>query len=253
MQLGNFRLKPGGAISGRVVRRRGARPGQDPDHDRLDRRRAGELDWNRYDFFAEGAASARSGPDGSFLIGGVAEGFPRVWASSEGWLASYSAPVEVRAGQESMGVELVLEQLPDECLVRGRVVDTSGSGVAYASLSFRKESVNRSMAGSVPAGADGRFQFVLPPGMRLSLLASDPAGELGSASAQDLTGGPVEQILRLAELRRAGLLVSGAEGELLERFPCACARRWTTRSCSISRPPSTPRAAPSSACPPWPS
>jgi RNA polymerase sigma factor (sigma-70 family) len=218
VQLGNFRLKPGGAISGRVVDGAGrgldrilittGSTGDEP----------GQLDWNRYEFYAEGAASAWSGPDGSFLLGGVAEGFPRVWASGDGWLASYSAPVEVRAGQESMGVELVLEPLPDECLVRGRVVDTGGSGVAYADLSFRKESENRSMTGSVPADADGRFRFVLPPGMRLSLVASDPAGELGSASAQDLTGGPVEQILRLAELRRAGLLVSGAEGELLERF-----------------------------------
>ena len=107
--------KPGGAISGRVVDGAGrgldgvlitnGSTGDEP----------GQFDWNRYDFFAEGAASARSRPDGSFLIGGVAEGFPRVWASGEGLARELQArPVEVRAGQESMGVELVLEPLPDE-------------------------------------------------------------------------------------------------------------------------------------------
>ena len=52
-------------------------------------------------------------------------------------------------------------------------------------------SPNMSRSGGRTADDQGHFQYVVPPGMRLTLTARDPAGlgELGSAMARDLVGG----------------------------------------------------------------
>jgi RNA polymerase sigma factor (sigma-70 family) len=216
--LGNFRLRRGGAVSGRLVDGEGrAVPGlavtigtigDDPS----------QLEQLRYEPIADGAARTVSGPDGSFLLGGVGEGYVRLWASGAGWLATCSAPVEVRAGQESMGVVLRLEPLAPEQWVRGRVVGPQGEPVARAELDFLKSSRNRSQSGTIHADHEGRFRFVLAPGTRLSLVASDPEGRLAPLAVQDLEGGAEEQLLRLPLAARLELAVRGAGGRTLEAF-----------------------------------
>jgi RNA polymerase sigma factor (sigma-70 family) len=216
--LGNFRLEPGGAISGRVVDLAGrgvpdvlvslgeASPSR------------GELERQRYDFYIDQAPRALTHSDGSFLLLGVSEGFTRVWASGEGWLASASPPVEVRSGLESAGVEIRLEPLVDAMQVRGRVVDPDGQPVHLAELEFERREKGNVMRGTHPADGDGRFQWLMHPDARLDITASDPEHRFGPATVRELAGGAVEIELRLTALRQVQLAVRSTSGAAVEHF-----------------------------------
>ncbi len=229
VHLGNFRLLQGGAISGRVVD--GNRLGV-PDilvsAESASGSREG-IDRRRLEFYAEGP-STRTLSDGSFLLSGVAPGFARVWASEASgaskaaipkWLASFSPPVEVQVGQESMGVELTLAAFPTSTLVCGRVVDPFGAPVPYANLSFAKDSDGNHSAGSHNAGAQGEFRYVVPAGWTLTLVASDPKGQWDSASASELAGGELELELRLTESLGLMLSVRDQAGAPIEKYSVA--------------------------------
>ena len=218
VHLGNFKLAQGGAISGRVMD-----ASQRPVADALVSAESAsgsrdELDRKRYEFHSSGQSSARTLSDGSFLLTGVQPGFARVWASGDGWLASFSPPVEVQVGQESMGVQLTVEPYPEHVLVCGRVVDPSGSPVAHANLHFAKTSKGNQSAGSHNADERGAFRYVLLPGWKLSLEASDPKGELDSASLHDLAGGVLDLELRLSKSQALDLFVRDEQEAFVEQY-----------------------------------
>jgi RNA polymerase sigma-70 factor (ECF subfamily) len=218
VHMGNFRLEPGGAISGRVLDADGrgmhgvliSLGGTDDEPERLE--------MSRYDFWPELLSSTRSGPDGSFVVAGVPEGYHRVWASADDWVAAFSAPVEVRAGQESTGVELVLSELAAAHLVLGRVLDPSGMPAPHAELRFVKGHARSSTSSSLHADGEGRFRIVVPPGSTLALTAIDRERAFGPASVEGLRGGVSDLELRLSALSRAELWVAGSDGAPLERF-----------------------------------
>ena len=56
--------------------------------------------------------------DGHFHLAGVPVGVVRLWASTRGMEASFTPPVEVRTGQESYGVEIVMTELAPENMLR---------------------------------------------------------------------------------------------------------------------------------------
>jgi RNA polymerase sigma factor (sigma-70 family) len=218
--LGNFRLLPGGAISGRVVdaQQRGVAGALVTTGST--RASVDNLQLDRYEFYPQMAPRTTTGPDGTFLLGGVAPGFVRVWASAPGWLSSYSAPVEVRVGQESMGADLVLELFSDKYLVRGVVRGPEGAKIPWASLSGLVQSPNISKSWGMTADDQGHFKVVVPPGMRLTLSARDHDGtdDLGWATARDLVGGMTDVELRLPRLGKRTLAVRSRDGEPVERF-----------------------------------
>ena len=51
----------------------------------------------------------RTGPDGEFRLEGLPTGMIRLEASAPDKLATLSAPFEIRAGEETLGVEIVLD------------------------------------------------------------------------------------------------------------------------------------------------
>ncbi|HVS19842.1 MAG TPA: carboxypeptidase-like regulatory domain-containing protein [Planctomycetota bacterium] len=218
VHLGNFRLETGGAISGRVLDRDGRGVPEalittgDKDAERDD------LERMRFELYPDLTTAVRSGPDGSFLLQGVPEGFHRLWASGAGWIASYSAPVEVRSGQESTGLELTLEPFTSAFEVTGTVRDPNGLAVPHADVRYRKVHGGSSMSGSTTADELGRFRFVVAPNQRLSLTASHPEELYGPASLDGLTGGASDLVLRLGELRSTTLAVTGDEGRPLVEF-----------------------------------
>lgn len=106
--LGDVRLEPGGAVSGRVVDASGAGvPGvrvvgatptrrDDPAEDRL-RGPPTPL------------GETRTSASGAFTLEGVPQGMLRVWAKAEGAPWTLTGRVPVRPGYDSRGVELVVE------------------------------------------------------------------------------------------------------------------------------------------------
>ncbi len=208
--LGRIELVPGGAVSGRIVDERGVGLADcrvtlgslDHDYRRLE---AARLEPAR-----ETVPSATSDADGYFRLLGVPAGMVRLWGHAAERPASYTPPLEVRAGQESTGVELVLATLAPENRLRGIVVDPSGVPVAGARLEFR-HSLNGGShvrSGEERAGADGRFEFRLPPDARTSLTASDPKERFGSATLGELANGERELVLALRAVRRVELSVA---------------------------------------------
>ena len=218
--LGTVVLEPGGVVSGRVLDAAGAAV----DGARVTFAAASEtrraLEGQRVQGGFASVPKTETDAQGRFELVGLDQGFVRVCAEAPDFLASFTPPVEVRAGQETYGIELRLDRLPRENLLRGIVLDPDGAPVTHARLEFRHESRSTGTvsSGDRRAGADGRFEFRLPNDARLSLVAHDPAGRFGTASAEDArTGGP-ELVLRLLEASRIALVVRGAEGQAVEEY-----------------------------------
>jgi len=218
--LGRIELVPGGAVSGRVVDERGVPlAGARLSLGSLDEPYP-MLEMLRLEAARDSVPGATSGADGRFLLRGVPAGMVRLWAHAEGRLASYTPPLEVRAGQESTGVELALAPLAHENRLHGLVLAPDGTGVPHAELEFRHamDGGDSVRSGSTTADAEGRFEFRLPPDTRSWLTASDPDGRYGPASAGELANGAQELVLTLREVRRVELVVTGRGGEPVETF-----------------------------------
>lgn len=215
--LGRIELVPGGAVSGRIVDERGVGLAdvlltlgslEDPYP---------QLEMARLEPPSGEVPSATSDAGGSFRLLGAPAGMVRLWGHAKGYLASYSPPLEVRAGQESGGIELVLASLAPENRLRGIVLDPSGGPVPGARLEFRHSlsGGSRVQSGEKKADAAGRFEFLLAADARTTLTAHDPEGRHGPATLADLANGERELVLALREVRRVELLVeSGGEAWL---------------------------------------
>jgi len=206
--LGRIELVPGGGVSGRVIDERGAGLANcrvtlgSLEHP------FAQLEAARLEPARDSGPSATTEADGGFQLLGVPAGMVRLWAHAPKRRASFTPPLEVRAGQESTGVELTLAPLAPENRLRGRVLDPSGQPVPAARLAFHHAldgggSVQR---GQRTADASGSFEFVLPEGARTSVTASDPHARFGPITLTDLENGDREHVLRLRELRQVELV-----------------------------------------------
>lgn len=205
--LGLVELLPGGAVSGRIVDERGVGLADcsvtlgslDAPYPLLE---AARLQPPQSDL-----PRCTSDVTGRFRLLGVPAGMVRLWAHAAGKKAAYSPPLEVRAGQESTGVELVVEQLAPENLLRGIVLDPAGGPVAHAEIDFRHsyDGGNNVTGGSTEADAEGRFEFKLPEDAVSRLTARDPAGRFGTGSVADVANSEREVVLQLREVRQVEL------------------------------------------------
>jgi RNA polymerase sigma-70 factor (ECF subfamily) len=169
--LGRVDLVPGGAVSGRVVDERGVGLAEcrvtlgslDDPYPRLEAARLEPAE--------HAVPGATSDAGGNFRLLGAPGGMVRLWAHAEGRLASYTPPLEVRPGQESTGVDLVLAPLASDNRLRGIVLDPSGEPVPRARLEFRHSLNGGSIvrSGQTDADALGRFEFLLPADARTAL------------------------------------------------------------------------------------
>ncbi|MFH0943710.1 MAG: sigma-70 family RNA polymerase sigma factor [Planctomycetota bacterium] len=138
-----FTLYPGGTVSGRVI-------------DTAQHPVAGVKVW------AARAEPVETGPDGRFLLTGVARHAAMIWATREGLAAALPRPkVVVAPGEEKGGIEIVMHpDLP----IRGRVLGAGGAPVQGAAVTCGAEFGDRSLNvtaiqtdEAVETDKDGRF------------------------------------------------------------------------------------------------
>ncbi len=128
---------------------------------------------------------------GRFRLEQVPAGVVRLWAGLEGHLSSISAPVEVRAGMLSQGLEIRLGTLnPDDFLTgEVRLPDGSPAPFAHVVMQYTRPRFGGNGSGSFTADANGRFRKAAEPGNVYSLRALDRDGLYPAASADGLRGG----------------------------------------------------------------
>ncbi|HEX6883537.1 MAG TPA: sigma-70 family RNA polymerase sigma factor [Planctomycetota bacterium] len=218
--LGQIELVPGGAVAGRVVDERGL--GLPGCRVTLGSAEHGypELEARRLHPAPAGIPSAETDAAGRFRLLGVAAGMTRLWAHAPGRIAGYSPPFEVRAGQESSGVEIALAPLAPENRLRGIVLDPTGAPVPFAEIAYRHATRggNSVTSGQTRADREGRFEFLLAADARSWLRATDPAGRWNAGSLADVPNGARELELRLREAREVELVVRSRSGGALESF-----------------------------------
>jgi len=218
--LGRIELAPGGAVSGRLVDERGlAIVGGRVTLGALDEPYQ-RLEAGRLEAAPDGIPACASEADGRFRLLGVPAGMVRLWAHADGRKAAYSPPFEVREGQESLGVELVLEPIAPANLLCGIVLDPAGAPVPGAKIEYRHVFGGGStvQSGTRNADGEGRFEFRLPADTRSWLRGTDPAGRFAAGSLADVANSERELVLQLAEAREVELLVRGRSRTPLETF-----------------------------------
>jgi hypothetical protein len=195
--LGDIVLEPGGALSGRVSDELGAPVAEarvcccDPE---LPPHR--ERDLLRHGPFMT-ILETRTGPDGRFRMDCIPVGWFRIWAGIEKKQHAFTEPVEVRAGQETFGIELVLEPLPGDSFIEGIVVGPDGEPVPRAGIRCEYRIEGSSGSSSFSAGEDGRFRHVLGEQCPHTVEASDREGRFGPVRIDDVEPGTTGLVLRL--------------------------------------------------------
>lgn len=211
IDVGELEIALGATIRGRVVRPdstpvAGARVVRDDltvPYSMLAERRRGDgrvlgVPW----------PDAQSAPDGTFELEGLPTGPVRLVASAQGFLATFSEIVELRAGEVRTGLELVLESLQREDYVRGVVVGPDGAPLARAVViwaSASNSSVRRR------ANELGEFEFKLETAAAGSLIALDERETEHFAHLADVQPGANVE-LRTAHLRQVPVSVRSSEG-----------------------------------------
>ncbi len=212
---GDIELAPGGSVIGRVVGTDG-RPMADAWVGISDDRDLGTPYGMRRRMRSPSlyrGSKTRTATDGSFRLAGVPAGTRRIWTGYDNHLSTLSGPIDVRAGLEGFGVELVLERLADEDVIEGRVIAPDGTPLPDADLEYSySASFGQSGGGSMSLEQDGSFRIVLFAPATYRLTASDPSNRWGGVSLGDVEGGMRDIVLRLPENRYVELHVADRGG-----------------------------------------
>jgi len=219
VDLGVIVLRAGGAVSGRVVDSEGRAVAGvrvsrgDPKMTRrnLDARRI----WNGPGDFPD----TTSDGEGDFVLCGLEAGSLRLWAQLGSGLASYSRPVEVRAGQVSTGVTLVLEDPRAEHIIRGVLLDPDGEAVPNARLLFcfsaDEGGVSRQRKWTL---ADGTFELYMIDDLEWWIRATHPDDAFAPVETAHFKEGTDELIISFEEAHSLDVQVEDARGYAVETF-----------------------------------
>ncbi len=182
--------------------------------------------------------STHSDARGEFLLASVPPGLRRIGSSLEDFITVSSGFVEVRAGLESRIEALVLLELPQDALIRGRVLDPHGAPVAWAEVGYHVRRFGSSGNGGTATDAQGRFRILAPEGGRFSLCVRARDQALGLALVEDVQPGNPERVVHLPEARPLELRVHDREGRPVESFYASLERgeQWLERTNTLAHP-----------------
>jgi RNA polymerase sigma-70 factor (ECF subfamily) len=218
VHLGDVALVPAASIRGRVEDDSGARVGaarlitsglENPRTDPEELRRLGPEE-------EEGSVVVEAGADGTFELAGVPLGPCRLWAGRADLAWS---SVELQVPREGLrDVVLVVHALDATDRIGGRVLSPAGEPVPEARIHYWFMAATYGTGGSVEAGADGRFEILLPARVAHDLTISDPRDRWSEVYLFRVEPGTRELDVRFEPERWIEVSVSDPDGKPLERF-----------------------------------
>lgn len=155
---------------------------------------------------------------GRFSFADVAPGTRRVWAGRDGQPWAASDTLRLAPHDRIDDVELTLEELAAEEIVRGVVVGPRGLPVAEAEVKWTVRRPYSTNNHSTTADQRGRFVLPVHTDATLDLRASDPTGQHPDAIANDVTPSAEWIELRLGSAAELSLLVLAPGGDPLPRY-----------------------------------
>lgn len=210
-EFGDVVLQPAGAVEGRVLLADG-QPASGAWVDAALSSIERELEESAYGMArrkrSERSSQAIADEHGNFRIERVPAGIVRLWGGLDGHLASLSAPVEVRQGTLSSGLEIRLGALDPEDFITGEVRLPDGAPAPRASIRVAfTRALHGSGSSSFSADADGRFRIAAFPGAVYHLDALDRHAAHGSAEESSLVAGD-HVVLQLGHKRTIELFLT---------------------------------------------
>ncbi|MBI5433253.1 MAG: carboxypeptidase regulatory-like domain-containing protein [Planctomycetes bacterium] len=214
--LGDWRLELGGVLSGRVVDADG---GSVADA-RVLTTRATEVDrdFARRNGLWSDEGETRTDARGEFRLGAVPPGRVRAWASKSRFLNAIGEPLELRAGEELAGLELVLEPEGPGDGLDITVLRPDGSPCPNARVEYEYNGERYGGSGSEDCDAEGRLHFVFRVRTPHDFRAVDRESRHALAFAERVEPGSPPLLLRLGEARQFVIEVVDARGEPVRSF-----------------------------------
>ena len=192
-EFGEIVLQRAGAVTGRVLRADG-RPARGAwvklaesafNHER----EPGTYEMARHRR-SEGSSWSNVDESGEFRLDRVPAGIIHLWAGHNEHLASLSAPVEIRSGMLSSGVEIRLGSLDLANFITGEVRLPDGTPAAHASVhTTYSKSLGGNGSRTFSADAEGRFRIATIPGASYRVSALDQGASHTSAEEVGLGAG----------------------------------------------------------------
>jgi RNA polymerase sigma factor (sigma-70 family) len=224
--LGTITVERGTPVSGRVLDPSGrgvagarvwATGPSFPDGDRgqIERKGPATADGNLFEH--DTTPTVTSASDGTFRIPGVAPGAARLWAHDDGARYCASEPFDVPAGEEVLGVEVVLVPLAPTDRIEGLVLSRDGLPVPRAQVRYALNDEGFGLSSAVTAGEDGRFSLVVWRQVPHTLTVLGK-GDEGNAHAAHVEPGTLDLVLRLGDQEACELVVTDPEGLPVEEY-----------------------------------
>jgi hypothetical protein len=194
--------------------------------------------------FGYGEHDAESDARGRARFEELAPGAFRAWAWKPGWYAAASEAFELDEGGRRE-LTLALAPVAATQLVRGVVVDPAGAPVADATVRLHERMGAGLATRRARTDAAGRFLVALhAQAEEAALEVVAWRRSLGAALVEPVSGGEGERRVALPPARRVELVVSDAEGAVVERPSVRVERlvlgRWLSEPTQLPPAPGEP-------------
>ncbi len=229
--LGRFELPPGGTLSGRVVDADGA-----PVEGAYVSIAKPITDWSdramlRHGATVGGGFLARTDAEGRYRMGGFPLATFSVAARAPGTFHSFSAPVDVVAGETIQVPDIVLEAAEDAFRIAGVVLTRDGAPNEGCVVS-RMSADGGIGAGSRFTDAMGRFEFTVEPGTVWRLRARPSGGT--DLIAYDVAAGTLDLVLQPRDASTIVVHVTTSDGTRPDRVFASASIVGDTRALPVT-------------------